>query len=246
MNHSEVKLQAIIKGARAILEKNSFHEAARAIFDCCCELTGAISGYVALLDEQKRENELLFLEDGGLSCTVSHDLPMPIRGLRAEAYKGQKTVFDNNFMKSAWVDFMPKGHVILRNVLFAPLNLQGEAVGIIGLANKPTDFTQDDADTATIFGELAAIALMNSRHIDQLKVQKASLEKTLAQVRTLEKLLPICSHCKSIRDDDGAWVRVDTYLARQTNATFSHGMCPACVKQLYPEYYDQVYPDNSK
>lgn len=113
MHGSETQLRAIIKGARAILEKDSFDEAARAIFDRCCELTGAISGYVALLDEHKRENELLFLEDGGLPCTVSHDLPMPIRGLREEAYKDQKTVYDNDFMKSKWVEFMPEGHVIL-------------------------------------------------------------------------------------------------------------------------------------
>jgi GAF domain-containing protein len=236
MHNSEIQLQAIIKGARAILEKDSFVEAARAIFDCCCEMTGAISGYVALLDEHKRENELLFLEDGGLACTVSHDLPMPIRGLREEAYKKQKTVYDNDFMESKWVEFMPEGHVILRNVLFAPLSLQGETVGIIGLANKPVDFTEDDANVASVFGELAAIALMNSRNIDRLKHQKADLEETLGQIRTLEKLLPICSHCKSIRNNDGAWLRVDTYIAMQTDTMFSHGICPDCIKKFYPEY----------
>jgi len=243
MHNSETQLRAIITGARAILEKNSFEEAARAIFDCCCELTGAISGYVALLDEHKRENELLFLEDGGLPCTVSHDLPMPIRGLREEAYREQKTVYDNDFMKSKWVEFMPEGHVILRNVLFAPLNLQGETVGIIGLANKPVDFTEDDASVATVFGELAAIALMNSRHIDQLELQKANLEETLGQIRTLEKLLPMCSGCKSIRDNDGAWVRVDTYIAKRTDTMFSHGMCPDCIKKLFPEYHDKMILD---
>jgi GAF domain-containing protein len=48
-------------------------------------------------------------------------------------------------MNSEWVEFMPKGHVILRNVMFAPLVVDGKTVGIIGLANKETDFNDNDA-----------------------------------------------------------------------------------------------------
>lgn len=83
----EAKLDAIVQGARAILEKQSFAEAARAIFDRCREMTGALSGYVALLNEDGSENEVLFLDAGGLPCSVDPELPMPIRGLRATAYE---------------------------------------------------------------------------------------------------------------------------------------------------------------
>ena len=75
---------------------------------------------------------------------------MPIRGLRATAYETHGPVYDNDFMNSRWVKYMPEGHVALRNVMFAPLNIEAKTVGIMGLANKPTDFTDDDAETAAV------------------------------------------------------------------------------------------------
>ena len=187
-------LEAVIKGARSILEKKNFEESARAIFDYCKDLIGAPSGYVALLSEDGQENEVLFLEAGGLPCTVDPELPMPIRGVRAIAYKTHKAVYENDFMNSTWVGYMPEGHVEMRNVMFAPLNIEGETVGIMGLANKATDFTDEDSEIAIVFGGLAAVALQNSRHIDLLNEKTLSLEKALADIKTLRGFLPICSH----------------------------------------------------
>lgn len=56
---------------------------------------------------------------------------------------------------------MPNGHVTLDNVLFAPLKIEGKAQGLIGLANKPGGFTENDARMITAFSEFAAIALRN-------------------------------------------------------------------------------------
>ncbi|MBG0779655.1 MAG: PAS domain-containing protein [Desulfotignum balticum] len=61
---------------------------------------------------------------------------------------------------------------------------------------------------------------------------KASLEQT----RKLQGLLPICAHCKNIRDDEGYWHQVEAYVTRHSDATFSHGICPDCMKKLYPDY----------
>lgn len=238
------ELNALVQGARAVLENRDFAQAARGIFDYCKDLIGAASGYVALLSPDGAENELLFLEAGGLPCTVDPELPMPIRGLRAEAYRDRKAVYDNDFMNSDWVKFMPGGHVVLRNVLFAPLNLEGRTVGIMGLANKDGDFTENDAAMATHFGELAAIALSNSRALEErdhfAQEQErliAELRATLKEVKTLKGLLPICSFCKRVRDDEGYWERLEEYLAKHADAEVSHGLCPDCVKEHYPEVY---------
>ena len=134
------ELELIVKGMRAVLEQESFEITARKIFDYCKELTGANSGYVALLDEEGAENEVLFLDAGGLPCTVDPDLPMPIRGLRAEAYYRKEAVYHNDFNNSEWTDYLPEGHVVMENVMFAPLMIEDEAVGLIGLANKPEGF----------------------------------------------------------------------------------------------------------
>ncbi len=153
---------ALLGAARAVMECHTFEEAAQRIFDACCEVTGAVSGYVALMSEETGNNEVLFLEAGGLPCDVDPDLPMPIRGLRAVSYNQKRTVYENDFMNSGYVDYMPDGHVEMRNVMFAPLILEGRVVGVIGLANKPEDFTEQDAEMAGVFGEIAAIALYRS------------------------------------------------------------------------------------
>jgi len=232
---TEKKLDAVIRGARAILEKKTFSASARAIFDLCCELTGAVSGYLALLSPDGHENELLFLEAGGLPCSVDPELPMPIRGLREVSYRTHRAVYENNFMNSRWQDFMPPGHVIMKNVLFAPLNLEGKTVGIMGLANKPADFTDEDAETAFVFGQLAAIALANSRYLEQLQEKTVSLELALSEVKTLRGLLPICCGCKKIRDDEGLWTMIEAYLSERADVQFSHGLCPDCIERLYPD-----------
>ena len=163
--------------AQAILLHRNFAASARIIFDEACRMTGATSGYVALLSDTGEENEVLFLEAGGKPCTVDPNLPMPIRGLRADAYHSGKAVYENDFMNSDWIKFMPAGHVRLTNVMFSPLNIEGKTVGIMGLANKECDFSEDDATVASAFGEIAAIALQNSRVMDQLDDTVHKLEE---------------------------------------------------------------------
>ncbi len=159
------ELELLLEAAKHVLENNAFEITARKIFDIARNLTGAQSGYVALLSEDGAENEVLFLEAGGMPCTVDESLPMPIRGLRAEAYRSGECVCDNDFMNSEWVNFMPSGHVDLRNVMFAPLTIKGVVVGIMGLANKDGDFSEENKRIAAALGQLAAMALNNSRNL---------------------------------------------------------------------------------
>jgi len=63
------------------------------------------------------------------------------------------------------------------------------------------------------------------------------LQETLAKVKTLSGLLPICASCKKIRDDKGYWNQIEIYIKEHSEADFSHGLCPDCLKKLYPEIY---------
>jgi len=163
------EVSALLDGSRAVLQHREFEDSARFIFDSCKNLIGAQAGYVALLSRDGSENELLHLDAGGLACTVDPALRMPIRGLREQAYRTCKTVFDNNFSKSDFVDFLPGGHVKLESVIFAPLVIKDRAVGLLGMANKPGGFTENDARIASGFGEFAAMALYNSRTLESLE-----------------------------------------------------------------------------
>jgi PAS domain S-box-containing protein len=64
------------------------------------------------------------------------------------------------------------------------------------------------------------------------------LHMALSQVKTLQGLLPICASCNKIKDGDGSWERLETYIRKHTDASFSHSICPQCAKKLYPEIYE--------
>jgi hypothetical protein len=82
-----------------------------------------------------------------------------------------------------------------------------------------------------VFSELAEAK-------EELAAEAEELRKALAEVRTLRGLLPICSHCKRVRDDRGYWRQLESYLREHSHVDFTHGVCPECLKRYYPEYAD--------
>jgi len=63
------------------------------------------------------------------------------------------------------------------------------------------------------------------------------LKEALLKVRTLAGLLPICSSCKRIRDDEGRWQPLEDYIREHSEAEFTHTICPECAKKTYPNYF---------
>jgi len=77
------------------------------------------------------------------------------------------------------------------------------------------------------------------RQIEEEKEEILSeLRNTLAQVKKLSGLLPICASCKKIRNDSGYWQQVEVYVREHSEAEFSHSICPECARKLYPEFYE--------
>jgi hypothetical protein len=66
------------------------------------------------------------------------------------------------------------------------------------------------------------------------------LQNALLEVKKLSGMLPICASCKKIRDDKGYWTQIEAYIREHSDAEFSHGICPECMKKLYPEFLDDV------
>ncbi|NJN97662.1 MAG: hypothetical protein HC875_28075 [Anaerolineales bacterium] len=62
------------------------------------------------------------------------------------------------------------------------------------------------------------------------------LEKAYREIKTLGGIIPICASCKKVRNDDGYWEQVETYITEHSEVWFSHGIYPDCMKALYPEY----------
>ena len=92
----------------------------------------------------------------------------------------------------------------------------------------------------TIKGErllCSVVRDITKRKQDEEEREKLFLElkESLANVKTLSGMLPICASCKKIRDDKGYWSRIETYISEHADVLFTHGICPDCEKKAYEE-----------
>lgn len=88
---------------------------------------------------------------------------------------------------------------------------------------------------ASLARSRAELAARVHAQTSELEARNAELSEALAHVHQLSGLLPICAGCKQIRDDQGAWTPLEAYISQHSEAHFTHGMCPVCMKAYYPE-----------
>jgi len=103
-----------------------------------------------------------------------------------------------------------------------------------------------DKMTADLKKSVVSINELNKEIGERKRIEQerekliSELTEALNKVKQLNGMLPICANCKKIRNDDGYWQQVEAYISENADVEFSHGICPDCVKELYPEYYDSV------
>jgi len=129
--------------------------------------------------------------------------------------------------------------------IFNALRNLKEKTAAEGALRQAHDELEERVETRTQELSLANEALSQeiiTRRAAETEKERLITELTeaLQQVKTLSGLLPICSSCRQIRDDDGKWRKVEDYFQMRTDAEFTHGICPKCAKRLYPDLYDQL------
>jgi len=93
----------------------------------------------------------------------------------------------------------------------------------------------DMANGVLSFLAIAYAVLWAKRILLRVEEANVQLRDALEQVRTLEGLLPICAWCRKVRDDRGIWERIETYVTKHSNATWTHGICPDCAGKVRTE-----------
>jgi len=116
------------------------------------------------------------------------------------------------------------------------LTAKGEKTDIIaGLDAGANDYLAKPFDP----GELRARVEVGRRMVEMQGALAAKIEElrqAFEQIKTLRGIVPICAHCKKIRDDQGYWSQVEVYVRDHTEAEFSHSICPECIDILYPGF----------
>jgi PAS domain S-box-containing protein len=171
---------ALLAAARAVLENRAFADAARAVLEACQTILGADAGLVAVGAADATGLEVTLLDPGSLELDPAAGLPAPLRRLSARASKG-RTVFANDLSKHT-AKAPPRGRrSLLRSALLAPIIIDDEVAGLLGLINKPKGFSAADSQLAEVFAEMAAVAMLNSRTVNGLEKNRNALERDVRQ-----------------------------------------------------------------
>ena len=139
-----------------------------------------------------------------------------------------------------------------RSEMALPLISRGQCMGALTVqSTEEAAFSEQDIAVLQTMADHLAIAIGNARlynaaqrEITERKQAEeererliVELQEALAKIKTLRGLIPICAHCKKIRDDQGYWNQLEAYIQKHSEAEFSHGICDECAKQLYPEFF---------
>ncbi len=91
-----------------------------------------------------------------------------------------------------------------------------------------------------VFCQLHRQKRIIEEQLQEIEKKNQQLNKQLHEIKTLRGLLPICSYCKNIRNDEGYWEGIEGYIHEHSGAEFSHGICPQCLKKEHPDIYKDI------
>jgi diguanylate cyclase (GGDEF)-like protein/PAS domain S-box-containing protein len=163
---------ALLEASRAVLVYRDFEPAARAILEACKNLIGAGVGYVGLMNEDGTRDNVLFSNPDDFPWDEHLEQSRPTRELRAEAYLAGEAMYLNDLLAASDGDVRTGAFPAVQNILFAPLSVEGNSVGLLAFGNKAEGFTEEDARMASAFGELAAVSLESSRALQALELSE--------------------------------------------------------------------------
>jgi GAF domain-containing protein len=202
----------------------------RQIAEAAAELPGATVASIWLANEEGRTLEVVGFSD------PSMDADWPVRTIGFDqgalgwvARHGRllnvpDAFEDGRFVASEWW----RRHE-LSSFLGVPVIQDGVLLAVLALnGREPFQLDPEDERLLESFGAQAALAIRNASLYAAEGAARRAAEQALAEVTRLQGMLPICSYCKKIRNDQNSWEQLESYISEHSHATFSHGICPDC------------------
>ncbi|MCP4746499.1 MAG: response regulator [Desulfobacteraceae bacterium] len=187
----------------------------------------------ALLIEDRYDDFLLLKEvlesSEDISVTILHELRLESAMSIAQSTHIDVAIIDLSLPDSFGLDTFIRFHA--KNPLIPSIILTGtknKKLAFEAVCKGAQDYLYKGEPSSTAIIRTIRYAIERQRLMTELKT-------ALDHVKQLQGMLPICSACKRIRDDQGYWNRIESYLSKHSQVKFSHGICPDCIKKLYPD-----------
>lgn len=190
-------------------------------------MTHSEVGFFHVISDDQNEVILTTWNAAALTnCRIPDQRHYPIdqAGIWVDCVRTRAALVVNNYRRAAGVKGLPAGHFPLRRFMSVPVIDQDRVKIIFGVGNKRWPYRAADVQRL----QLVATKLLHL--IERLRLDR-ELQEAARQIQALSGLIPICAWCKKLRNDDGYWGSVESYLAEHVHATFTHGICPDCKKK---------------
>ncbi|MGD0283585.1 MAG: GAF domain-containing protein [Dissulfurispiraceae bacterium] len=232
----EERLQTLLKLSLMVVKSEK--ELTDFALEESVRLTKSKGGYLHFFNEDEQTIQLYSWSKDVLKiCTVAeaHHYPLDAAGVWADSIRLRRPVIHNDYQNLPDKKGYPEGHFHLFRHLGIPIFDGEHIVGVTGVGNKETPYDESDVRQITLFmHKLWGILKQRLSEAERMRLI-LELQEALDKVKTLSGMLPICASCKKIRDDQGYWNQIESYISEHSGAQFTHAICPDCVKKLYPD-----------
>ncbi len=200
-----------------------------------------MSSAIQILLVEDNESDILLIEEelrgsASVPFTLTHAsrLTEALESIQSVNY--DVVLLDMNLPDSTGLDTLAR--IVERSPETAVVLLTGNedaALGFEAVKQGAQDYLIKGQAPGPLLFRVIRYSIERQRLENERQRLVKELKEALSKVKVLSGLVPICANCKNIRDDEGFWNHIEVYLQSHSSIEFTHGICPTCVRKLYPE-----------
>ena len=170
------EISTLLETSKIVLKHSQFSIASKLIFESYSKLMEVSNGFIGLFNSDKKNINVLFSYSDKLIKEIHDEHPRFGAEVMSDVIFAKKAIYKNNIDAELSL-VIPNSHFKVKNIMFIPMLVNNEVIGIIGLANKPKNFIKNDLNLATAFAEILSIAYVNCRTLETLENSNKEYKK---------------------------------------------------------------------